>query len=292
MSASRLALGTAQFGLHYGIANTAGQVSQKEASEILSVAQMAGIDTIDTAIAYGTSASCLGKVGVSDLKVITKLPPIPADCLSIGRWIKEQVESSCEQLRTDRLYGLLLHRARDLSGQFRQEIVEAFSMLKQSRAVTKVGISIYSPSELPDAMSVPFVDLVQAPLNLVDRRLVVSGWLDRLHDSGVEVHSRSVFLQGLLLMPRRRVLEAFSRWSNVWQRWFAFLDETGVAPHIACLSYALSFPKISRVVVGVDNVGQLEDLVAVAEQPSSFRGWPEIASQDEFLINPSNWGTR
>ena len=289
MAASRLALGTAQFGLPYGIANTRGQVSAEDAAEIVAVARNAGMDTVDTAVAYGDSESCLGALGVSDFSLVTKLPPIPSECRDTRRWIEEQVEKSCERMQTSSLYGLLLHRPEDLAGRHKVAIAETFKELQHRGAVRKVGISIYSPDELPTALSACPINLVQAPLNLVDRRLIVSGWLDRLHESGIEVHTRSAFLQGLLLMSQDRMPKIFLRWSDLWGRWHTFVDEVGMAPGFICLRYPLSHPQVSRVVVGVDSADQLRELINIAEAPSTPASWPNICSNDENLVDPSRW---
>ena len=289
MSASKLALGTAQFGQPDGIANSSGQVTLEVAGDITKIARNAGIDTLDTAIAYGNSESCLGDLGVQDFKVVTKLPPIPEKCCDALDWIEQRVDESCERLKVDTLYGLLLHRSEDLAGPHQGAIVDAFSTLKRKRIVRKTGVSIYSPDELRSLVSTQSIDLVQAPLNLVDRRLVTTGWLDRLHEAGIEVHARSAFLQGLLLMPPKSIPSSFSRWHGLFQRWHDFLQESRLAPSLACLSYPLSLSSISRVVVGVDNEEQLRELIASAENPYIPMKWPDIDSLDEDLINPSRW---
>jgi len=289
MSANRLALGTAQFGQPYGIANTSGQVPREMAESILEMAQFAGIDTLDTAVAYGTSESCLGEFGVRDFKVVTKLPPIPAECGNALVWVTQRVQESCQRLGADTLYGLLLHRSEDLAGPHERAIADAFSILKRKGVVQKTGISIYSPDELEKIVSVHPIDLVQAPLNLVDRRLVATGWLQRLHDAGIEVHTRSAFLQGLLLMAPERVPGSFSRWSELLRCWHDFLRESRLAPGLACLSYPLSLSQVSRVVVGVDNAEQFAELIAIADNPLMPFEWPNVDSFDEDLVNPSKW---
>ena len=138
----RLALGTAQFGMPYGIANTSGQVSRDEAKAILDLASANGIDTIDTAIAYGESEACLGDIGVENFRMVTKLPTLPEGVAKIEEWIDGEVEASLKRLRTDSLYGLLLHR----SAQFGIPAVRtALARLKQGGKVQKIGVSIYSP---------------------------------------------------------------------------------------------------------------------------------------------------
>ena len=144
----RLALGTVQFGLPYGVANKSGQVSQNEAKSMLRIASENGIDTLDTAIAYGESEECLGCVGVKNFKMVTKLPSIPDGCLDISVWIHEQVTSSLSRLGVEKLYGFLLHKPEDLLGTDGPELYRALDSLKEKGLVKKIGVSIYSPNEL------------------------------------------------------------------------------------------------------------------------------------------------
>src|SRR3989338_1375415 len=195
----RLAIGTAQFGLHYGIANQGGQVTRSAAKAMLQLAAENGIDTLDTAIAYGESETCLGEVGTQGFKLVTKLPAVPDDCADVSGWVQEQVAASLARLGVNVVYGLLLHRPEQLLRSEGKALYHTLQNLKETGQVQKVGISIYAPSELEVLTKQYCFDLVQAPFNLVDCRLHTSGWLKRLKDEGVEIHTRSAFLQGLLL---------------------------------------------------------------------------------------------
>ena len=248
----RLALGTAQFGLAYGVANTNGQVSQDSAKEIIEYCKFIGLDTLDTAVAYGESEQCLGGVGVKGFNVITKLPPIPEGCVDIENWIIEEVNASVTRIDCTSLYGLMLHRPEQLLGLHGQEIMSALRSLKNLGMVQKIGVSVYSPDEFPALFSEYDFDIIQCPFNLIDRRLVSSGWLEKLKLLGVEVHTRSSFLQGLLLMPRDKIPNEFEAWGYLWDRWNKWLDKHEVTPIQACMAYALSDSRIDRVIVGVE----------------------------------------
>jgi len=284
----KLALGTVQFGLHYGIANQAGQVSRPEAKAMLQLAAAKGIDTLDTAIAYGESETCLGEAGVQGFKLVTKLPPVPDDCADVSGWIEGQVAASLARLDVGGVYGLLLHHSGQLLGPNGKELYQILQCLKDKGIVQKVGVSIYSPRELESFPKSVRLDLVQAPFNLVDRRLHTTGWLRRLKDEGVEVHARSVFLQGLLLMQHAAIPSKFAPWSELWEKWHGWLAERDVTPVQACLAFPLSFLEIDRVVVGADNVRQLEQIIGAAGCSSPV-DLPDLHSEAEALINPSLW---
>lgn len=286
---SRLGIGTAQFGSLYGVANKQGQVQEPDAQEILHRTLREGVNLLDTAMGYGESEATLGRIGVKHFQVVTKLPTIPKGVIDVAGWMGEQVASSLSRLRLDSLYGLLLHRSEDLKDERGHWLAEELHKLKLSGTAQKVGVSIYDPSELDYVTQILNVDLVQAPLNLVDRRLESSGWLSRLKQMGVEVHTRSAFLQGLLLMPRNRIPERFERWFYLWDEWARELVESRISPVEACLGYPLSHPEVDRVVVGVDSLSQLKQLLHVASKDLGREGWDFMAMDDEQLINPSRW---
>ncbi len=283
-----LALGTVQFGLLYGVANRTGQVSRDEAKAILSYAWAMGLDTLDTAVAYGDSEERLGEIGVGQWQIISKLPAIPESCEDVGGWVQDSVLGSLARLRLPKLRALLLHRPQQLLGPEGNALYRALVTLKNQGKVEKIGVSIYGPDEL-DALWPRFqFDLVQAPFNIIDRRLALSGWLNRLHEAGTEVHIRSVFLQGLLLMKAANRPVTFSRWQPLWSQWDRWLDDQALTPLQACLGFALSQSGIGRVVVGVDSLKQLQEILASVKN-SALTPPKSLMSEDLDLINPSRW---
>jgi aryl-alcohol dehydrogenase-like predicted oxidoreductase len=285
----KIALGTAQFGLNYGVANQKGQIQFSEAEKILAAARATGVDTIDTAVAYGTSEEVLGKIGVQGFRMVSKLPPFSyAFEEDIGSWASRLVRASLTHLNQSALYGLLLHRPRDFLGSDGLRLFQSLQGLKERGLVQKIGVSIYSPCELSQINKKVKVDLVQAPFNLIDRRLYTSGWLDRLNNEGIEVHTRSVFLQGLLLLEKNLIPPKFHRWMKLWTSWHDWLSCCGMSAIDACLAYPLSFQQIGRIVVGVNS---LDQYLQVAKSKNQFLSLdlPDISCNDEFLINPSNW---
>ena len=287
---NRLALGTVQFGLPYGVANTSGQVSSGEAATILQQAWTAGVDTLDTAIAYGESEQRLGEIGVEGWRVVSKLPAIPDDYTDVEMWVQEAVICSLQRLKIDRLYGLLLHRPQQLLGSEGEDLYAALVALKTRGLVKKIGVSIYDPGEL-DLLWPRFqLDLVQAPFNILDRQLETTGWLTRMHQAEIEVHVRSVFLQGLLLMEADHRPEKFARWQPLWDRWHRWLAEQALTPVQACLGFAMSRPEIDRIVVGVDNRRQLREILSATEV--RIPTLPATLMTEALnLINPSRWNT-
>ena len=284
----QIALGTAQFGLPYGIANQGGQISHDEAARILGRAWAAGVDMLDTAVAYGDSESRLGNIGVEKWHVISKIPPVPDECSDIETWMQETVTSLMKRLKTDQLYGLLLHDPSQLSQDIGDEIYQALLAIKKQGAISKIGISIYNPDELPPICHRFEIDIVQAPLNIIDRRLIDSGWATALHDRGIEVHARSIFLQGLLLMQQDQRHPYFRQWDGLWTAWQNWLHESDLTPVQACIGFAIAQAGVDRVIVGIDSLAQLEDILENTDTPIDDIP-PGIGSDDIDLVNPSRW---
>lgn len=287
---SRLALGTAQFGSNYGVANKGGKVLYRQTQDILELAMKSGIDTIDTAASYGDSEKVLGSLGTTKFRVVTKLGPLLPASSSIEDTVQTKVKGALERLDLTSIYGLLIHNTEDLFGPNGKALVASLMRLKDIGLIGKVGVSVYEPQELRRVMKVALPDLVQLPLNLVDRRFARDGLLGELYDKGIEIHSRSAFLQGLLLMPLDDLPEKFHRWYPLFKRWDTVKQQSRFTQAALCLSYPLSFSEIARVVVGVDNLRQLTELLDAECQDAANVDLSFLESSDLTLINPSKWG--
>lgn len=289
MIVPKIALGTVQFGLPYGISNATGQTPLAEAKAILTLARSAGIQTLDTAIAYGNSEASLGALNVSGWQVITKLPDMPVTGKgSVRDWVRTQLDGSLNRLGLASVHGLLLHRPAQLHGPDGMALYQALLEERELGRVSKIGISVYGPNELDQLPATMKFDIVQAPFNIFDDRMARSGWITRLQETGCELHVRSIFLQGLLLMQTSARPAYFSRWDALWQIWEGWQKEVKLTPLQACLRHALQTPGIAKVVLGVDNAAHLADILAeaVGEIPLPP---PDLAVEDNQLLNPALW---
>lgn len=293
IGAARLALGTVQFGLPYGVANTQGQVSYDQAEAMLEAMRTAGIDTIDTAIAYGEAETVLGRIGLSGFRLISKVPALCEPALAVDDWVVAQVEASLERLRVPRLGGLMLHAPDDLLGPHGSDLARGLQRARDMGLAERIGLSVYSPEQLAALVDRLPVEILQIPLNVFDRRFVETGWLDRLVADDVEVHARSVFLQGLLLMPSDRVPSKFAPFRTLIDGWHAWLSGDAAAGRStvqACLAHVASYVGISRLVVGADSLAQLQDIIEAAST-APLRAPESLASPATPLINPAQWNT-
>lgn len=275
----------------YGIANLSGRIRRADAIAILDRAHSNGVTTLDTAMAYGQAEQELGEIGVAGWQVISKLPSVPDSCSNVSVWARQSVEGSLARLRIPRLHGLLLHRPEQLLDNCGHELYRALLELKDAGLAEKIGVSIYDPDILEELGARFRVDIVQAPFSIVDRRLVNSGWLDKLLAAKIEIHVRSIFLQGLLLMKRDERPAKFAPWQPLWDRWEEWLRHEGSSALQSCLQFVRSQLGIARIVVGIDNLGQLEQILSCSAHPAAAV-WPAgISCQDLDLIDPSRWSS-
>ncbi|WP_270827036.1 aldo/keto reductase [Aeromonas sp. Y318-1] len=280
----RLALGTVQFGLDYGISNHDGQVSDEELDAIIALARQAGIDTLDTAQAYGNAELRLGQRDITGFTLIDKLAPgLPLSD------VQAAINNSLRLLGRKRLDGLLLHRSQDASAA----MFELLTDLQQQGSIGKLGISVYSPEEL-DAWSAAGypLELVQLPANLLDQRFLRTGWLDKLAEMGCEIHVRSLFLQGLLLMQPTQRADYFQRFATALERFDHW--HPSMAPLGKALSIMTALPQVSRFVVGVCHAQELAAIVAASHALHEYNeaDIAPLASMEQGLINPGLWRAR
>jgi aryl-alcohol dehydrogenase-like predicted oxidoreductase len=293
IGAARLALGTVQFGLPYGVANTQGQVSYEQAEAMIGAMRRAGIDTIDTAIAYGEAETVLGRIGISGFRVVSKVPALCEPGRAVDDWVVAHVEASLERLRVPRLDGLMLHAPDDLLGPHGAALARGLQRAQDAGLAERIGLSLYSPEQLATLVDRLPLEILQIPFNVFDRRFVETGWLDRLVAEDVEVHARSVFLQGLLLMSPDLIPSKFAPFRSFIDGWHAWLASDAAAGKSAlqiCLSHVASYAGISRLVVGAESLAQLRDIIdAISTAP--LRAPESLASSAASLINPAQWKT-
>ncbi len=285
----KIVIGTANFGMSYGLNNPNGKINSSKILSILDYYKSTDLELIDTAISYGNSEEVLGKVGVENFKIITKLPQIPRKCKNVEKWIMDQILTSLKRLNIKSLYGLLLHHPEDLNGPFSHIILKTLYDLKSNGLILKLGVSLYYPKQLKFIIPQMKLNIVQFPLNVIDQRFEVTGCLSDLHKMGVELHARSAFLQGLLLMERNLIPVKFKKWTKIWDKWSNELKIKKLTPLEACLSYPLSLTNVDNVIVGINDLRQLKEIVRASQLKNFDSDWSLMSSNDEMLINPSNW---
>lgn len=293
--AERLGLGTVQFGLDYGVTNAGGRVPADAVAAILDYARARGVRLLDTASLYGESEAVLGELSASAaFDIVTKTPKFgschsPAEAASL---LRSGMDRSLSNLRADAVHGLLLHDAGDLLGPFGEALWRGLEDLRSQRLVAHIGASVYDGREIDTILGRYGPDIIQLPTNAVDLRLATGGQLDRLARRGVEVHARSIFLQGLLLQPPAAVEERFAAirpsLAGLRDRFAA----AGFSMMEGLIASVLSRRGIERIIVGCTSVGELAEIAAavqaVGDRILDFDLDP-FAIDDPQLLNPALW---
>lgn len=287
---SRIILGTAQWGLDYGISNTRGVTSVDEVSRILKRASLAGIKFLDTAPGYGNSEKKIGQFVKPHFKVITKIPSLMG-YRSIDdkvRAIKCSIEKSISNLGASSVFGLLFHDANDLVGRERIKLLEKLNKLKASGVVENIGVSIYNGEQIDTVLDAFVPDIVQVPLNVLDQRLLRSGHLEKLKSLGVKIHARSVFLQGLFHMPINDLPPFFRPIRSILLELNNEAFEQRVSMDQAALSFVRDQPYVDNVLIGIESLSQLNTAINNFSMNSTFN--PKIFKMiDEKFLNPAKW---
>jgi aryl-alcohol dehydrogenase-like predicted oxidoreductase len=290
----KLGLGTAQFGLAYGVTNARGQVPAAEVAAIVAAAVAAGIDLFDTAAAYGESESVLGQALASrgDLRIVSKLPALAAERIGAAEidQCRAAVQRSLALLQRPSLYGLLLHRPDDLRKPGAERLVALLEELKRAGTVTRIGVAAYDRAQIDLAADRLPLDAVQVPVNLLDQRLLQDGTLDRLKARNVEVHARSAFLQGALLAEPSSLPGHFAPHLERLRGVGVAAQRAGLSRLALCLRFVLVQPAIDRVIVGVTGMAELQQILAAAADVTPLPpGLGALASDDPRLVNPALW---
>lgn len=264
----KLGLGTVQFGCDYGISNKTGKVSIEEVFKILDYAKSVGIDVLDTAQGYGDSEKVLGTasktVDLSGFKIITKV---------IGNG---ELETSLENMNQERVYGLMFHRSNEINDKSWAK----FEDYKRQKLVERIGVSVYLPSELESLIEKYPIDIVQLPFNLLDQRFLPL--FAKLKEKNIEIHTRSTFMQGLLLMDVEDVDTYFNKIKPV-------LERVPIPKLENVLGFVNSVKEIDRIIVGMTSIEELRQILEainkniVPKNTNSF-----IIKEEEFVL-PQNW---
>ena len=285
----KLSIGTAQFGLSYGINNKTGQVPLNEVCKIIEYASRNNVNYIDTASAYGEAETILGKLDLKNFNITTKLLPFTSAEKNIELWILDKIKDSLRKLQKENIYALLLHDTNLLKGSDGPKILNALQTAKKENLIKKIGVSIYDPEELDKIYDFREIDIVQAPFNIFDRRLETTGWIDKLYTENIEVQARSVFLQGALLQKNHELDRRFKKWRNLFQEFEEFLNFNDLNAYEACISFVCNYEKISQIIIGIDSFDQFKALVKLSQTEIKSYNQPDIFCNDLNLIDPRNW---
>lgn len=273
---SKIGIGTANFTQNYGILSSGSVI---DVDSILKLAVDNGIDTFDTAFAYGDFPSLL-RDNLSDVKIITKF-----SILDDYNTIFQKMKYAKEQNNFDGYYGLLIHDPQNLAEVNKSEIVSLFDKLRKNNLVKKIGISVYDISDLKNFRNIIDPDIIQIPLNPLNQIFVNDKFVNYVEQQGIEVHARSLFLQGVLLSDK--LPESLNDLEPLW-RLYMEVTKSYNSRLDALLSWALTHQWVSKWILGVSCKQDLEGIIESKNQavsPSFFA----LKNMSHTMADPRNW---
>ena len=281
LAPQKICLGSANFGLNYGIKNNQKILTEHEVKKLLTTANVLGIQSIDSAFSYGCAHARLNKLGGLDFRLITKVNYSELKNSVDFRLCLDSI-SSCRDI------SLLLHDSDFLTKADLNDGLKNLSSLKRDGMIKKFGLSIYRPETLDLVDDCNSYDIVQYPFNVFDRRMETTGWMRKLRIRGVEQFARSIFMQGMLLMDVDKLPSYFYRWSGLFEQWAGYLCETQQTAVQASINYVLHRAEIDKIVIGADSSDQLNEIMSICSNPDMEPfNYSEIS--DEDLIEPFRW---
>jgi aryl-alcohol dehydrogenase-like predicted oxidoreductase len=285
----KLMLGGAQFGMAYGATNETGRLSNDKIAAILQAAKASGIGLIDTAPAYGNSEATIGVIpAAADFAIVTKT--LAGDeLLHEPAALSDQLARSLDLLRRPHVEGLLFHNADMLTGPEGDRLWAEAQALKDEGKVAKIGVSVYDSAQIEQILARIAPDIVQLPINALDKRLENSGTLQDLARRGIEVHARSVLLQGLLVADPDRIAPRFATLAGHLRTWQAAVANSGLTPLAAALGYLRDNAAVSRIIVGVLSTVQLAEIVEAYDSAAVFVDHGDHCVSDPALVDPRYW---
>jgi aryl-alcohol dehydrogenase-like predicted oxidoreductase len=282
----KLVLGSAQFGMNYGLFNNK-KINHKEFKKIENLVLNSNINFIDTSSNYGDSEKIIGNSQLKKLNIITKIKLPKNKNINIQSWVATEILKSLKKLKINKIYGVLVHDYKDLLGKRGKTYLLALQKLKNKKIVNKIGISIYDPEELKQIWKFWKPDLVQFPINPLDNRILNSAWIDILKKYRVKMYARSIFLQGLLVNDYdsfkinnnyKIILNKFKNWCSI----------NNISPIRACLDFVRQFKKIDYVVTGFNNYNHLKEIIDIFKKKKLII--PKKFSTNKInLIDPRKW---
>ncbi len=291
-SIGRLGLGTVEFGMAYGLARSPRPVPAAAIGDILRMAHEQGMHVIDTAPAYGRSEEMIGRMLPAEHRfhIITKTPAVRSDTITKedAHRLRQSAFNSLRALKQTSLHGLLVHFADDLLAQNGSYLMEEMLHLRQDGLVHKIGVSVYTAEQIDRILDRYQIDLIQLPLSVFDQRLIQSGHIKRLKELAVEIHARSVFLQGALLLSPDKLPPHFAAAGKLIHQYHRAVQEADVSLSAAALNFIAQITEIDSILVGVNSVRELQEDIAAFRRDVALP-CDKFAIDDEAIVNPSLW---
>ena len=280
----KIALGTVQWGLDYGISNTNGIPSKDELNSIFSIANKAGIDMFDTAVQYGNAEKRVGENSTSNSNIVTKI-----GSFSDSDRLEDQLECSFKNLQRENIYGCLFHNSNELIEN--KHLWKELLAYKKAGKISKIGYSLYDPPELLTLLEAGLIpDLVQVPYSILDRKF--ESYFKLLKNEGVEIHVRSIFLQGLYFKSLEKLDPIYTDLRQSLKAVQLIRERNDLSVLELALCYVTQNKLIDYAVLGIETAQQLEQIIKASKKQLAQKTIEEIKLiqlENKAMLNPVNW---
>jgi aryl-alcohol dehydrogenase-like predicted oxidoreductase len=281
---NKITIGTANFVNNYNLIKPSNGVTLKNLHNIVKYSSTLGINSYDTA-PYYNSEHILGNLTKSETIIYTKISLDKN--LNLKKKIVNSINNSLRLLKRKKINGVLFHNAKDLLMKNRKEIWNSVNLLKKKGLIKKIGVSFYNPHDLIKIVNNFDLDFVQVPVNLFDKRFLDKQIISLLNKKNVEIHARSVFLQGLLLNTKV-IPKKFLKWKSNFNKLNNFLKHKQLSNLKACTNFVLQNKNLDKVIFGINSTEHLMQIIkSINYKKINFNKLK--FSEDLKLINPVLW---
>lgn len=285
---NKIIIGSANFNQEYGIKKNF--IKKNEIKKVFHLAHKNAIKTIDTSPLYKESEKIIGSLNYNRFKIISKIPNPPKNIKkeNIEHWLKLNVATSLKNLKIKKFECLLIHNANSLLSKNGNEIYQGIKKMKVNGLTNKIGVSIYDFNILNRILKKFKFNLIQAPFNILDQRLVKEGWLKKLKKRRIDVHVRSIFLQGILLLKHNELPKKLKKLNKKFMLWEKWLKKNKFNPLQVCLEFVLKQRQLDGIVIGCNNTNQLNQILKSKKIENDFL-LPNLDIKNKKLIDPRKW---
>ena len=284
MNSKKIIIGTANFGMKYGLSNK--NINPKEIKKIFNYCKKNGIKTLDTAPGYKNAFEHLRKNEIKNWDIISKIPSIPKNTKKISSFIYKIFFSTLKKIKVSKIHTILIHDEKDILDVGRGiKIVEILNSLKKEKLVKRIGFSIYDPYKVKRIINNYDFDVLQCPYNIFDKRLIDSGLSRLLRTRKIKIHLRSIFLQGLLLRNKKNIPIQFKNNYKII-KYYKWLNKNNFSNLKVCLS-ELNKIDYEKIVIGINDFSQLKEIIDFKKYCSYSTN--TFKTENLNLIDPRKW---
>ena len=282
---SKIILGTANLNQKYGFLKKT--IEYQDFKKIINKSKKR-IGYIDTSNNYKKAHKLLGKLNLGKIKIITKISIPKSSKINPKLWVSNSVKKITADLKRKKIYCILIHNPNLLIKEKYKKYFFYLNELKKRGVIKKIGFSVYGIKETNLLLKKYRIDILQVPINLINQSFCNKKFLEKINKKKIEIHARSIFLQGILSSSNLHNLEYFKKWKNLWNRYYSWLHENKVSQLTACLTFIKRIKNISGFVVGIENETQFKEILNCRiKKKLKFNKF--LNQKNKKLTDPSKW---